>query len=65
MNEPYIKFDKLIAGGFAHVKYFILGLSHTCDHEFGDIYSFSLATAVCDFHIYKDVWEPTFGKVIS
>ena len=29
------------------------------------MYSFSLTTAVCGFHIYKDVWEPTIGEVLS
>ena len=27
------------------------------------MYSFSLTTAVCGFHIYKDVWEPTIAGV--
>jgi len=29
------------------------------------MYSFSLTTAVHGFHVYKDVWEPTIGKVLS
>ena len=29
------------------------------------MYSFSMTTAVHGFHIYKDVWEPTIGEVLS
>ena len=29
------------------------------------MYSFSVTTAVCGFHVYKDVWEPTIGEVLS
>ena len=30
-----------------------------------EMYSFSLTTAVCGFHVYKNVWEPTIGEVLS
>ena len=26
------------------------------------MYSFSLTTAVCGFHVYKEVWEPTIDE---
>lgn len=29
------------------------------------MFSFSLTTAVRGFHVYKDVWEPTIGEVLS
>ena len=29
------------------------------------MYSFSLTTAVCGFHVYKDVWEPATDEVLS
>ena len=28
------------------------------------MYSFSLTTTACGFHIYKDVWEPTIDEVL-
>ena len=30
-----------------------------------EVYSFSLTTAVRGFHVYKNVWEPTIGEVLS
>ena len=31
-------------------------------HEWGDMYLFSVATAVHGFFIYKGVWESAIGK---
>ena len=39
----------------------IVELSH--GHEGWDMYLFSLTTAVCGIHVYKDVWEPTSAGV--
>ena len=30
-----------------------------------EMYSFSLTTALRGFHVYKNVWEPTIGEVLS
>jgi len=29
------------------------------------MYSFSFTTAMCGFHAYKDVWEPTIGLQLA
>ena len=29
------------------------------------MYSFSVTTAARGFHVYKDVWKPTIGEVLS
>ena len=52
--------------GFA-ISCLIVGVSH--GHKCGVMYSFqdsfSVATAVHGFHVYKDIWEPTIGEVLS
>ena len=38
-------------------------LSH--DHQYGDMFIFSVATAVHGFNGYQDIWEPTIGEVLA
>jgi len=45
----------------AHIK-IIVGLS--CGRKCHKMHLFPVTIAVCGFHVYKDVWEPTIGEVL-